>query len=83
MQADVCRCPSCTSSFVSSGSHRPELMPQRLLFPRGPFMPGRRLMSDKVCLVHCGDACDCGQGPESADLDPVDVAGMRAVEGRG
>jgi hypothetical protein len=35
-----------------------------------------------ACATWCGDACTCGRGPESADLDPIDVAGMRAIEGR-
>jgi hypothetical protein len=73
-----CACPACASPFTSRKHHttaRPT--------PSGEIA---EVLGDiaaaKICPAWCGDACTCGRGPESADLDPLDVEGMRAIEGR-
>jgi hypothetical protein len=80
-----CTCPACTSAFVMRQPHR-----MTGALPRGPVEPLpdfaeviENIAAGNACTVWCGDACTCGRGPERGDLDPVDVAGMRAVEGRG
>lgn len=70
-----CTCPACASPFITA--------PRREIRQHPAIAQALdNIEAARVCPVWCGDACTCGRGPEAADLDPIDVAGMRQIEGR-
>jgi len=75
-----CTCPACASPFIAPR----RAAPVNRAAPAHPDFADLvdNIAAAKLCRHWCGDACTCGRGPESGDLDALDIEGMRAIEGR-